>query len=64
MALPSKDKDNKNPMHPRYGFHPSSQQMAANNQIDCTATDCSLTCASGAYGYSCTDGNVYCYCDG
>jgi hypothetical protein len=60
MAFPSKDKDNKNPMHPRYGFHPSGQQMAGNNQIDCILTDCSLTCAIEVYGYSCSDGNLNC----
>jgi hypothetical protein len=60
MAWPSKDKDN---MRPHFPFHPSGQQMTANGQVDCTATDCTLSCTSGAYGYSCTDGNVYCYCD-
>lgn len=61
MAWPSKT--GKGNMRPHIGLNAGNQQTAPNGQVDCTATDCTLSCASGSYGYACSDGTVFCYCD-
>ena len=60
MAFPSKDKDTKNPIRGHNHVRPLGPQTPENAQIDCVTADCTLACTSGAYGYLCTDGKVYC----